>query len=98
MAEPKRRKQTSLILNPEQLAQYARLDRELPALIVKARDNELKRQFAYAVLSLVCGILALLTVVGGFIFLVLRGHAQAAAALLATGVLGLIGGFLRSRL
>jgi hypothetical protein len=49
-------------------------------------------------LSLTYGIVAFLSIVTGFIYLVLRGHAHAATGLLATGVLGLIGGFVRSRL
>ena len=90
--------QTSLVLSPEQLAEYARVSSDLPALVVKARSDELTRQFTYAVLSLLSGIVALLSIIGGYIYLVVQGYPRSAGGLLATGVLGLIGGFLRSRL
>jgi hypothetical protein len=48
--------------------------------------------------ALFCGLAAFSGVVGGFIYLVMHGHPEAAGGLLATGVLGLIGTFLRSRL
>lgn len=91
-------KQTSLVFSPDQLAEYALVNQNLPALVVKARDDELRREFTYAVLSLISGVVALLSIIVGYIFLTLHGFAGAAAGLLATGVLSLIGGFIRSRL
>jgi hypothetical protein len=78
--------------------EYSRVNPDLPALIVKARNDELQRQFLYAVLSLLSGLAGLFALIAGSVFLALHGHPQAAAGLLATGVLGLIGGFVRSRL
>jgi hypothetical protein len=98
MTSPGGTGQVSLVLSPEQLAEYARVNSDLPALVVKARNDELRRQFTYATLSLLSGILALLSIIGGYIYLVVQGHPRSAAGLLATGVLGLIGGFIRSRL
>ena len=92
------RQQTSLVLNPEQLELYARIDSSLPALIVQGRNDELKRQFLYAVLSLSAGLLSLLALIAAFVYLVMQGHTEAAAGLLGVGVLGLVGGFVRSRL
>ena len=98
MTQPQRTQQVSLVLNPEQLAEYARVSPELPALVVKGRNAELRRQFVYAVLSLLSGVVALLSLIAGYVYLVIQGHPHAAAGLLAGGVLGLVGGFIRSRL
>ena len=98
MSGAKPGEQNALVLSPEQLSEYAALDKALPALLIRTRNDELRREFTYAVLSLLSGVISLLTVVGGYIYLVLHGHPRAAAGLLATGVLGLIGGFIRSRL
>jgi small-conductance mechanosensitive channel len=95
---PSRTGQTSLVLNPEQLKEFQVIDPALPALVVEARTLELKRQFHYAVLALVAGLVAFLSMVGGFVFLVLQGHSGAAGLLLGAGVLGLVAGFVRSRL
>jgi hypothetical protein len=57
-----------------------------------------QRQFLYATLSLGGGILVTLALIGGFIYLVMEGHPEAAASLLGTGALGLVAGFLSSRL
>lgn len=89
MTQPKRTEQVSLVLNPSQLAEYALVSPELPALVIKARNAELRRQFIYAVLSLSAGIAALLSLIGGYIYLVMQGHPHAALGLLAGGVLGL---------
>jgi len=42
--------------------------------------------------------LALILVLGGFVFLVMQGHPTEAKLLLGAGVLGLIAGFVRARL
>ena len=90
--------QTSLVLNPQQLAEYASVDPTLPMLVIASRDAELGRKFLYAVLSLVAGVLVVFGILGAFIYLVMNGHPQAGAALLGAGVLSLVGGFVRSRL
>jgi hypothetical protein len=88
----------AVVPSPDQLAKFAAVDPALPARILEAGDRELNREFLYAVLSATYGIIALLSVVGGYIFLTLHGFAHSAAGLLAAGVLSLIGGFVRSRL
>jgi hypothetical protein len=56
------------------------------------------RQFLYAALSLGGGILVALALIGGFIYLVMEGHPEAAGSLLGAGALSLVSGFLASRL
>jgi len=90
--------QSSLILNAQQLAEYAAVDPALPALVIATRNAELKRRFAYAVIGLLSGVLVVFGILGLFTYLVMQGHTTAAAALLSAGVLGLAGGFVRSRL
>ena len=91
---PSRTGQVSLVLNPEQLKEFQAVDPKLPALVVEAQTLELQRQYRYAVLALASGLGAFLSIVGGFIFLVLH----AAGLLLGAGVVGLVAGFVRSRL
>jgi hypothetical protein len=91
-------KTLSVVPSGEQLAHYSAVDPTLPVRILQAREFELQWEFQYAALSATYGILALLSVVGGYIYLVIHGSPQAAAGLLAAGVLSLIGGFVRSRL
>ncbi len=92
------RKQTAVVLSPEQLLQYGKVDPSLPGLVVRARDHELQREFLYAIGSLTAGVIMFLSVVCGYIYLVMREHPKAAIGLLGTGVLGLISGFVRARL
>jgi hypothetical protein len=49
--------EVSLILDPQQLAEYASVDPALPALVIATRDSELQRKFHYAVIGLVAGVL-----------------------------------------
>ena len=90
--------QISVVLSPEQLAKFAEVSPDLPALVVKARGDELHGEFMYAVIRSTYGIIALPTIVGGYVYLVVHGFPRSAAGLLATGVLSLIGGFVRARL
>ncbi len=90
--------QTSLILSPEQLAEFAKVDPSLPALVIEARNAELRRQFTYALTALAGGILTVISILAAFVYLVMQGHTSAAAGLLGVGVLSLVGGFVRSRL
>lgn len=92
------RTQTSVVLSPEQLQEYGKIDPSLPELVLRSRDHELQREFLYAIGSLTAGVLCLFSIVGGYIYLVINGHSEAATGLLGTGVLSLIGGFVRSRL
>jgi hypothetical protein len=66
--------------------------------VLQARDRELQREFLYAVMALGVAGLALVLVLGGFVYLVMQGHPTAAGSLLGAGVLGLIAGFIRARL
>jgi hypothetical protein len=63
-----------------------------------ARDREPHREFVYAALALVAAALALILVLGGFVYLAMQGHPTEAKTLLGAGVLGLIASFLRARL
>ena len=65
---------------------------------MQAETDEARREFWYAVASLAGGVITVLSVVGGFVYLVMNNHPQAAGSLLGTGVLGLIQGFIRARL
>src|SRR5271157_377381 len=89
---------TSLLPSPQQLQGYLRVNPRLPELVVQAETDEARREFWYAVASLAGGVITVLSVVGGFVYLVMNNHPQAAGSLLGTGVLGLIQGFIRARL
>jgi|SRR5271157_2108727 len=89
---------TSLLPSPEQLQHYYKVDPGLPELIVQAATDEARWEFWYAVASLAGGVITVLSAVGGFVYLVMNNHPQAAGSLLGTGVLGLIQGFIRARL
>jgi hypothetical protein len=91
-------KKTVLVLNPEVLQEFGRVDAGLPLIITQAGMIERTQEYRYAMAALFCGLTAFGGVVGGFIYLVMHGHPGAAGGLLATGVLSLIGAFLRSRL
>ena len=92
------KQQVSLVPSPEQLQRYREIDSSLPALLFKARDRELQREFFYAALALGIAALALILVLGGFVYLVMQGHPTEAKILLGAGVLGLIASFIRARL
>jgi hypothetical protein len=59
-----------------------------------ANNNDL----AYAQLTAVCGFLSLMGCIGTFAYLIETGHPQAAGTVVATGVLGIVGQFIKSRL
>jgi hypothetical protein len=92
------KEQVSLVPSPDLLEQFQRVDSALPALVLQARDSELYREFVYAILALGVAALALILVLGGFVYLVMQGRPTDAKILLGTGVLGLIAGFVRARL
>ncbi|MGH9607614.1 MAG: hypothetical protein ACRD3N_18130 [Terracidiphilus sp.] len=92
------KEQVSLVPSPEQLKHYQAIDPSLPPLLFHARDRELQREFIYAAMALGVAALALILVLGGFVYLVMQGHPTDAKFLLGAGVLGLIAGFLRARL
>lgn len=92
------KEQMSLVPSPEQLERFQKVHPDLPALVLKARDRELQREFVYAAIALGVAALALILVLGGFVYLVMQAHPTEAKILLGAGVLGLIASFLRARL
>ena len=88
----------SLLPSPEQLLLYAEAGEEVPLAIVDARSQAVKMEYRYAMAGLAIAGMGLVSVVGGFIFLVMYGHPQAAGCLLGAGILGLIGAFIKTRL
>jgi cation transporter-like permease len=65
---------------------------------LQVRNRELRREFVYAAMALGIAALALILVLGGFVYLVMQGHPTEAKILLGAGVLGLIASFVRARL
>jgi small-conductance mechanosensitive channel len=63
-----------------------------------AHTQQMDLQFRYAISGLAIAGIGLISVIGGFIFLVALNHPEAAGVLLGAGILGLIGGFLKIRL
>jgi hypothetical protein len=92
------KQQVSLVPSPEQLEQFQKVNPTLPAQVLQARDRELHREFLYAAIALGVAALALILVLGGFVYLVMQGHPAEAKILLGAGVLGLIASFVRARL
>jgi hypothetical protein len=88
----------SVVPSPALLAEYARVDSRIPLEIVKAGQGELGREFKYALISLIFGGVMSLSVIAGFIYLVIAGHPAAAGSLLGAGVLNLVTGFVRNRI
>jgi hypothetical protein len=56
------------------------------------------RAFTYALVSTILGAIVALSLVGGFVYLVMNGHPKSAAALLGAGALGMVTGFRSGRL
>jgi uncharacterized SAM-binding protein YcdF (DUF218 family) len=71
---------------------------ELPALVMKEWSYRHRRAFWFALVSLVIGGLIGLSLVAGFIYLVMQGHHKAAGLLLGAGALGMVAGFRSARL
>jgi hypothetical protein len=92
------KRQVSLVPSPEQLEQFQKVNPALPIQVLQARDRELHREFLYAAIALGVAALALILVLGGFVYLVMQGHPTEAKILLGAGVPGLIAGFIRTRL
>lgn len=92
------RKSAAVVLNPQQLQEYANVDPSLPALITQAGMESQRQKFIYATVALSFGFLLALSVVGGFVYLAMHDHPKSAAALIGAGVLGLVTGFQTVRL
>ena len=88
----------AVVLNPQQLQEYANVDPNLPALITQAGMESQRQKFIYATVALSFGFLLALAVVGGFVYLVMHDHPKSAACLIGAGVLGLVTGFQTVRL
>jgi hypothetical protein len=91
-------KKAALVLSPEILLQFAQVDPGMPSMVTRAGIVERTQEYRYAMAALFCGLAAFGCVVGGFIYLVMNNHPNPASALLVTGILSLVGAFLRSRL
>jgi len=84
--------------NPDLLKQYAIVAPELPALVMAEWGHRHRRAFWYALVSLVIGGVLALSLVGGFIYLVMNDHGGYAGGLLGAGALGRVAGFRSTRL
>ena len=58
----------------------------------------IRMEYRYAMAGLAIAGVGLVSIVGGFIYLVMNGHPQAAGCLLGAGVLSLITAFIKTRL
>jgi small-conductance mechanosensitive channel len=74
------------------------VDPTLPALVLQARDDKLHPEFTYAAIALGVAAVALILVLGGFVYLVMQGRQTEARILLGAGVLGLVASFVRAGL
>jgi hypothetical protein len=83
---------------PEVLQLYKEVDPGLPALLIQAADRQLEREYRYALQGQGIAAMGMVLVIGGFVYLVMMGHHEAAGSLLGTGLVGLVLAFLRSRL
>lgn len=84
--------------NPAILREYSEVAPELPALIIQAWERRHHRQFVYATTLGVIGGCVMLTLIGGYIYLVMEDHRYYAAGLLSGGVLSAVAGFIATRL
>jgi hypothetical protein len=88
----------ALVPSPALLKEYDLIGHDLPGLIVQAGQTELRRSFLYAMTALLIGGLISLSIVGGFVYLVMQGHGGYAGALLGAGALNMVAGFQTVRL
>ena len=63
------------------LTQYSIISPELPALVLQEWGHRNRRAFWYALVALVIGGLMGISLIGGFIYLVMNGHVKAAVSL-----------------
>jgi hypothetical protein len=90
--------QSASVPSPALLQQYAHVGLDLPALVIKEWGYRHRRAFWYAMLALFIGGLLALSLVGGFIYLVMHNHPTAAGSLLGAGAIGMVAGFRAARL
>ena len=86
------------VLSPEVLGAYASISPMLPNVIMQEWSAKHRRAFWYATLALTFGGLLALSLVGGFVYLVMRSQGGYAVTLLGTGALSMVAGFRSSRL
>lgn len=88
----------SAFLSPQILKLYEEIDPQLPLFLSQASDRQLDRDFTYARdgQRIAGGVAALC--IAGFVYLVMQHHSTEAYWLLGTEAVGIILGFLRTRL
>jgi hypothetical protein len=79
-------------------SELAQLTEDQARAAITALDRADQREHSYALVALICGTSSFLSVMAGFIYLVLQGHTQAAGLLLGAAVLAIVGQIIRSRL
>jgi hypothetical protein len=89
---------TSLILSPEQLEQFRRVDPALPLLIVQADKRARSDDFWYALIGMLSGLILNLSLIAVFAYLVMHGQARYALFLLGAQVLSAASTFVKARL
>ena len=65
---------------------------------IQASDRVSRRKFTYAMTSLIGGIVCFLSMIGGFLFLVVHGFTAAAGWLLGTALFAIAGRLIGARL
>ena len=83
---------------PEVLDLFQRFGSQAPIEVLRMWRAQHQADFVYATVALVIAGVLGLGLIGGFIYLVLRGHAIAAGVLLGSGALSMVAGFRRVRL
>lgn len=86
------------IPSAELLREYDLVGHDLPNLVIEAWQAGHRRSFRYAMTALFIGGLLAMSLIGGFIYLVMQGHGGYAATLLGGGALSMVAGFRSVRL
>jgi hypothetical protein len=84
--------------SPDVLRAYGLVSPDLPFYIVKVWRADHSRNFWYATTALIIGGLLAISLIGGFVYLVMQQHGGYAAGLLGAGAFGMVAGFRASRL
>lgn len=92
------KKSSAIALRPEVYQLYKEVDPALPMFLLQVRDRQLEREYKYASRGQWIAAIGMVGVIGGFIYLVMKGHEYAAGSLLGTGAIGLVLAFVRTRL
>jgi hypothetical protein len=89
---------STVVPSRELLDLYAEIHPNLAFDVMDAWNQSHRRAFWYAFVSTLIGGLIALSLVGGFIYLMMNGHSKAAGILLGAGALGMVAGFRSTRL